>query len=105
MRIGIAALIALGCNRVLRSGPVDVDVTADYARLGTHPASARHYHTGRCPVGITTQDDRARPRGLTPEAAHRIANYLRALTMEVRRSPAPAARPTCATWSPRTSRR
>ena len=82
--IGIAALLALGCNRAsYRSGPVDVDVTADYAKLGTKPGECSACHTGACPVGITTQDDLLAQRLDAEFAAHRVANYLRALTMEV----------------------
>src|SRR5881396_2068885 len=46
--IGTAALIALDCNKALYS--------EDYHRLGTEPGCCHHCHTGRCPVGITTQD-------------------------------------------------
>jgi glutamate synthase domain-containing protein 2 len=46
--IGSAAMVALGCNRA-----VFVD---DYRRLGTEPGYCHHCHTGRCPVGVTTQD-------------------------------------------------
>ena len=42
-----------------------------------------HCHTGLCPVGITTQDPDLERR-LDPEwGASRVANYLRALTMEL----------------------
>ena len=34
--------------------------SADYAALGTSPGHCAHCHTGRCPVGITTQDADAR---------------------------------------------
>jgi glutamate synthase domain-containing protein 2 len=82
--IGVAALVALGCNRSSypdRGGPIDV--TADYQALGTAPGHCSHCHTGRCPVGITTQEP-ALERRLEPElAAHRVANYLRVLTMEL----------------------
>jgi len=89
--IGVAALLALGCNRVsypvLAAGPdgtrSEVDVTADYQALGTEPGRCSHCHTGRCPVGITTQDPDLESR-LDPElAAQRVANYLRVLTMEL----------------------
>jgi glutamate synthase domain-containing protein 2 len=81
--IGIAALLALGCNRPsYRSGTVDVDVTADYAKLDAVPGQCSACHTGACPVGITTQDDRLGRRLDPVLAAHRVANYLRALTME-----------------------
>jgi len=46
--IGNAAMMALGCNAP-RYGE-------DYAALGTAPGKCHHCHTGRCPVGITTQD-------------------------------------------------
>src|SRR5438128_4627229 len=46
--IGTAALIALNCNK-----PVHLE---DYQALGTEPYHCHHCHTGRCPVGITTQD-------------------------------------------------
>ncbi len=46
--IGTAALIALNCN-----APLYLD---DYAAIGTQPGACHHCHTGRCPVGITTQD-------------------------------------------------
>ena len=83
--IGVAALLALGCNRPSYRGDdaEEVDVTADYAKLGTKPGECAACHTGNCPVGITTQDDLLAGR-LDPDlAAARVANYLRALTMEV----------------------
>jgi glutamate synthase domain-containing protein 2 len=83
--IGVAALLALGCNRA--SYPDDaganVDVTSEYQALGTAPGQCSHCHTGQCPVGITTQDAHLERR-LNPEmAAQRVANYLRVLTMEL----------------------
>jgi methylamine---glutamate N-methyltransferase subunit C len=82
--VGVAALLALGCNRTsYPAAGEDVDVTADYAQFGTSPGRCSHCHTGRCPVGITTQDVELERR-LDPElAAHRVANYLRVLTMEL----------------------
>jgi glutamate synthase domain-containing protein 2 len=83
--IGVAALLALGCNRSTyrtRHGEM-VDVTADYAALGTTSGHCAHCHTGRCPVGITTQDPLLESRLETEHAAASVANYLRALTMEV----------------------
>src|SRR6202035_2350580 len=56
--IGVAALVALGCNRSayrVASGEM-IDVGADYAALSTSAGHCAHCHTGRCPVGITTQD-------------------------------------------------
>jgi glutamate synthase domain-containing protein 2 len=83
--IGVAALLALGCNRATYTG-VDgrtVDVTDDYQALGTVPGHCAHCHTGRCPVGITTQDPQLERRLSTELAADAVANFLRATTMEV----------------------
>ena len=46
--LGTALLIALNCNK-----PIYVE---DYHKIGAAPYSCHHCHTGRCPVGITTQD-------------------------------------------------
>ena len=73
--IGTAALIALNCNK-----PVYLD---DYRKLGTEPHSCHHCHTGRCPVGITTQDPELMERLPIPEAAERVANFLQAMTLEI----------------------
>ena len=82
--IGIAALLALGCNRpAYTDRGTEVDVTRDYVRLGTVPGQCTACHTGACPVGITTQDDLLASRLDPGLAATRVANYLRALTMEV----------------------
>jgi glutamate synthase domain-containing protein 2 len=83
--IGVAALLALGCNRTgyqTKSGEL-INVETDYAALGTSPGHCAHCHTGRCPVGITTQDPTLEARLLTDRAANSVANYLRATTMEV----------------------
>jgi len=72
--IGTAALIALNCNR-----PLFVD---DYHAIGTEPGACHHCQTGRCPVGVATQDPALEAR-LEPEAAaRRVRNYLSTLTME-----------------------
>jgi hypothetical protein len=73
--IGTAALIALNCNR-----PLHVE---DYHALGTEPYHCHHCHTGRCPVGITTQDPELMARLPIPEAAERVANLLHAMTLEI----------------------
>jgi len=82
--IGVAALIALGCNSSSYPGPdgAPVDVTGEYAAMGTAPGYCTECHTGRCPAGIATQEDRLAAR-LDPEAgAELVANYLRSLIME-----------------------
>src|SRR5687767_2688252 len=55
--IGQGVLVALGCNSssYVQDGK-HVDATADYTRLGTSAGHCHHCHTGRCPVGVTTQD-------------------------------------------------
>ena len=73
--IGTAALIALNCNR-----PIYLE---DYAALGTQPGACHHCHTGRCPVGVTTQDPELVKRLPVDEAAARISNFLTAMTLEV----------------------
>src|SRR5579863_4319907 len=60
-----------------------IDVEADYAALGTSPGHCAHCHTGRCPVGITTQDKVLEARLTAGRAAGAVANFLRATTMEV----------------------
>ena len=82
--IGVGSLLALGCNRPsYRRDGTDHDATADYAALGTAPGFCHHCHTGRCPVGITTQDPELEQR-LEPDVGARwMTNYLKALTMEL----------------------
>jgi glutamate synthase domain-containing protein 2 len=72
--IGTAALIALNCN-----APLYED---DYAALGTAPGFCHHCHTGRCPVGITTQDPELERRLPVEPAARRVQNYLSTLVLE-----------------------
>ena len=73
--IGTAALIALNCNK-----PLWVE---DYQKLGTEPHFCHHCHTGRCPVGVTTQDPELMARLPIEEAAERVTNLLRAMTLEI----------------------
>ena len=73
--IGTAALIALNCNRSLY-----ID---DYRQLDTEPHYCHHCHTGRCPVGITTQDQDLMKRLDVDEGAERVANLLRVMTLEI----------------------
>ncbi|HZT28937.1 MAG TPA: FMN-binding glutamate synthase family protein [Bryobacteraceae bacterium] len=73
--IGTAALIGLNCNR-----PIHVE---DYHQLGTEPYHCHHCHTGRCPVGITTQDPELMRRLDIEEGAARVSNLLRAMTLEI----------------------
>jgi glutamate synthase domain-containing protein 2 len=73
--IGTAALIALNCNAPLYE--------EDYAALGVKPGFCHHCHTGRCPVGITTQDPELIERLEVDGAADRVFNFLQSMTMEM----------------------
>ena len=73
--IGTAALIALNCNRAIHE--------MDYHAIGAAPYHCHHCHTGRCPVGITTQDpelmkrldiDEAVRACIQPAASHDARN-------------------------------
>ena len=110
--IGQGVLMALGCNRpyyqlgLPRPAPAGpqgdgnghalphdaqttgfeggpVDVTSDYAALSTAPGFCHHCHTGRCPVGVTTQDPVLEQRLDPTVGARWLENYLRVLTMEL----------------------
>jgi glutamate synthase domain-containing protein 2 len=73
--IGHAALMALNCNRDIPE--------ADYpAEMGVNAGECYHCHTGRCPVGVATQDPILRKR-LDPDAAsERVYNFLHTLAIE-----------------------
>jgi glutamate synthase domain-containing protein 2 len=73
--IGTAALIALNCNK-----PIFIE---DYHKLGVEPYACHHCHTGRCPVGITTQDPELVKRLEIEPAAERVTNLLHSMTMEL----------------------
>jgi glutamate synthase domain-containing protein 2 len=82
--IGQGVLFALGCNSTsyIHRGQ-HIDATADYARLGTSPGHCHHCHTGRCPVGVTTQDVVLEQRLEPAVGAKRVRNYLKTLNMEL----------------------
>ena len=73
--LGTATLIALNCNK-----PIYVE---DYHKLGTEPYACHHCHTGRCPVGITTQDPELVARLEINAATDRVINLFNALTAEI----------------------
>ncbi len=82
--IGQGVLFALGCNNEtwFQHG-AHHDASADYAALGTQAGFCHHCHTGKCPVGITTQDALLEKR-LTPEfGARHLRNYFKTMTMEL----------------------
>jgi glutamate synthase domain-containing protein 2 len=73
--IGHAALMALNCNKDIPE--------ADYVKeVGVEAGFCYHCHTGRCPVGVTTQDPVLRKRLDPDQAAERVYNFLHTLTME-----------------------
>ncbi|MET7395511.1 FMN-binding glutamate synthase family protein [Dactylosporangium sp. AC04546] len=82
--IGVGALIALGCNDTEYDGPggTRLDARPGYLSLATAAGSCTACHTGGCPVGIATQDPALTERLDPVEGGRRVANYLRALTME-----------------------
>jgi hypothetical protein len=69
--------MALNCNKEI-PGVTDYEGT-----VGVPAGSCYHCHTGRCPVGITTQDPELRKRLRVDEAAERVYNLLTAMTMEL----------------------
>ena len=82
--IGQGTLMALGCNNdtYFQNGH-HWDASADYAALNTKAGFCHHCHTGKCPVGITTQDEKLELR-LEPEVgARHLKNYFKTMNMEL----------------------
>jgi hypothetical protein len=99
--VGVAPLIALGCNSpTYWQDGRDHDASDGYRALGTEAGYCHHCHTGLCPVGVTTQDAELEQRLDVDRGARQVTNYLKAMAME---TAAPAASPTCTTWNPTTS--
>src|SRR5436189_70167 len=69
--------MAANCNKEI-PGVTDYEGT-----IGVPAGQCYHCHTGRCPVGITTQDPELRKRLVVEEAAERVYNFLHTLTLEV----------------------
>src|SRR5207245_753307 len=74
--IGHSALMALNCNKEI-PGVTDYEGT-----VGVPAGQCYHCHTGRCPVGVATQDPELRKRLVVDDAAHRVYNFLHTLTLE-----------------------
>ena len=74
--IGIAALVALNCNK-------EIPGTDFMKEMGVPAGYCRHCHTGKCPVGITTQDPELTKRLDPDEGAERVANFINSMTMEM----------------------
>jgi len=75
--IGTSALMALNCNKEI-PGVTDYEGT-----VGVPAGQCYHCHTGRCPVGITTQNPELRKRLEVEAASQRVYNFLTAMTMEL----------------------
>jgi glutamate synthase domain-containing protein 2 len=73
--IGTAGIVALNCNKDIPE--------ADYEKeMGVEAGYCYHCHTGRCPVGVATQDPVLRSRLDPTEAADRVYNLLSTMTLE-----------------------
>ena len=73
--IGTAVLVALNCNKDIPE--------ADYEKeMGVEAGYCYHCHTGRCPVGVATQDPVLRSRLDPTEAADMVYNLLSTMTLE-----------------------
>src|SRR5262249_5927677 len=76
--IGQAAMIALNCNRELPG------ITDFVREVGVPAGYCTKCNTGKCPVGITTQDPQPEQRLILDEAAVRVANFLESMTAEMK---------------------
>ena len=74
--IGLSALIALNCNR-------EIPGSNFMKEMGVPAGECSNCHTGKCPVGIATQDENLTKRLDPDEGAERVANFLNAMTMEM----------------------
>jgi glutamate synthase domain-containing protein 2 len=73
--IGTGAMIALNCNKEIPESNFEKE-------MGVPAGHCYHCHTGRCPVGVATQDPKLRKRLNPDEAALRVYNYLHTMTLE-----------------------
>ncbi len=82
--IGQGMMISLGCNSetYVKDGEHH-SAKAEYDALGTKAGFCHHCHTGRCPTGVTTQDEVLEQRIEPAVGAKRVTNYLKTLTMEL----------------------
>lgn len=74
--IGTAALIALNCNKEIPESDFETE-------MGVPAGQCHNCHTGKCPVGIATQDPELVKRLDPDEGAERVANFLSSMTMEM----------------------
>ena len=82
--VGQGVLMALGCNsETYMHNSEHIDATADYEKIGTAPGFCHHCHTGKCPVGVTTQDPELELRLEPAIGAKRLKNYFNTMNMEL----------------------
>jgi glutamate synthase domain-containing protein 2 len=82
--VGQGILFALGCNRdTYQQNEQHHSALEGYESLGTAPGYCHHCHTGKCPVGITTQDEMLEQRVEPAVGAKHVRNYLKTMTMEL----------------------
>jgi methylamine---glutamate N-methyltransferase subunit C len=82
--IGQGMLFALGCNHdhYWQDGTFH-SALPEYEELGVAPGTCHHCHTGKCPVGVTTQDPVLEKRLDPVVGARHVRNYLKTLNMEL----------------------
>ncbi len=73
--LGHSVMMALNCNKDIPEANYQEEILAE-------PGYCYHCHTGRCPVGVATQDPELRKRLDPDEAAERVYNFLHTLTIE-----------------------
>jgi glutamate synthase domain-containing protein 2 len=73
--IGTSAMVALNCNK-------DIPEADFESEIGVPAGYCYHCHTGRCPVGVATQNPALRARLDPDAAAERVYNFLHTLTIE-----------------------
>ena len=74
--IGQAAMIALNCNRELPG------ITNFVKEIGVEAGFCNKCNTGKCPVGITTQEPKLEKRLNINDSSNQVANFLNSMTME-----------------------
>ena len=74
--IGQAAMIALNCNRELPG------ITNFVKEIGVEAGFCNKCNTGKCPVGITTQEPKLEKRLNINDSSIQVANFLNSMTME-----------------------
>ncbi len=73
--IGTSAMVALNCNKDIPEADFETEI-------GVEAGYCYHCHTGRCPVGVATQDPKLRARLDPDTAAERVYNFLHTMTIE-----------------------